>query len=86
MSEKLAKSEKARDELYQLVEEGKLTLAKASKLIRIIYQLNQSQYAKKIGVSVETVIKIESGQANPTLETVKKILRPMKLQLIIAKI
>ena len=40
-------------------------------------KMSQEQVAMKAGIRVETLSRIESGKANPTVSTVKKILKAL---------
>jgi transcriptional regulator with XRE-family HTH domain len=51
------------------------------KQLRHEYKLSQFELAQESGVSLPTIQKIESGQANPTLEVMEKIFSVLGLQL-----
>lgn len=50
-----------------------VTIGKGIKARRKTLRVTQPQLAELAGVSVNTLYKIERGQANPTLETLEKI-------------
>lgn len=81
----IEKQKLAKELLYKKVDSGEIELKEAVKLIRKIYHLNQSEYAKKVGVSVKTIANIECGLGNPTLESLSKILAPLKLKLRVVR-
>ncbi|RLQ22009.1 helix-turn-helix domain-containing protein [Seongchinamella sediminis] len=64
-------------ELKRDIEEGRVTIAEATRRMRKIVGMNQKDYAKKVaGVSPRILMNIERGQGNPTIETLNKIGRP----------
>jgi DNA-binding XRE family transcriptional regulator len=78
---KLEKSIRAKDELYERIENDDIGLIEAVKLIRKVLGLNQIEYAKKVDVATSTVINLERGEGNLTLKNINKMLKPMKLTL-----
>jgi transcriptional regulator with XRE-family HTH domain len=50
------------------------------KRLRITFRLTQVELAHESGVSLPTIQKIESGQGNPTLEVLEKILSALGLR------
>ena len=60
---------------------GALTVAQAVKRMRKITGLTQLEFARKVaGVTVRTLNEIETGKANPTVETLNKIAGPFGYQ------
>lgn len=56
------------------VASGDLQLGEGlQRLRKEISELNQKDFAKLSGVSLRTLAGIESGQANPTLETINQL-------------
>jgi len=53
---------------------------KVITFIRMELQLTQPEMAKVCKVSKQTIFKIEQGGANPTIDTIEKILRPFGFQ------
>ena len=51
------------------------------KQLRNEFKLSQVELAQESGVSLPTIQKIESGQANPTLDVMEKIFSVLGLQL-----
>lgn len=60
---------------------SKKTLGNQLKERRENLKITQSQVADLAGVSVNTLYKIERGQANPTLESLEKITDILGLEL-----
>lgn len=53
---------------------GELTLGQAlQRLRKEISGLNQKEFSKLCGVSLRTLAGIESGQSNPTLDTINQL-------------
>lgn len=61
-------------QVEQGVARGDLPLGEGlQRLRKEIAGLNQKDFAKLTGVSLRTLAGIESGQANPTLETINQL-------------
>lgn len=61
-------------QVEQAVARGDLPLGEGlQRLRKEITGLNQKDFAKLTGVSLRTLAGIESGQANPTLETINQL-------------
>ncbi len=71
--------EQLRHELFQQLDNGELTLAEASKKMRTIVGKNQIEYAKWLNIAPRTLIDLERGVGNPTLETLNKLGKPFGL-------
>ncbi len=56
-------------------------LGKSIQSRRKALRVTQSQLADLAGISVNTLYKIERGQANPTLETLTKITDPLGMEI-----
>jgi transcriptional regulator with XRE-family HTH domain len=56
-------------------------LGKSIKMRRKALRVTQPQLADLAGISVNTLYKIERGQANPTLETLTKISDTLGMEL-----
>ena len=56
-------------------------LGKSMQSRRKALRVTQSQLADLAGISVNTLYKIERGQANPTLETLTKIADPLGMEI-----
>lgn len=62
-----------RQELFQGVIAGKLTIAQAVKLMQKISHLTQPEFAAHRRISVQALRQVISGKGNPTVETLNKI-------------
>lgn len=62
---------------------SKITIGNSIKVRRKTLKVTQLQLAELAGVSVNTLYKIERGQANPTMETLDKIADILGMELII---
>ncbi|MGM9970770.1 MAG: helix-turn-helix transcriptional regulator [Anaeroplasma sp.] len=51
------------------------------KQARLIKNLSQTELAKRIGVSRQTINMIENGSYNPTIELCKKICKELNVTL-----
>lgn len=51
---------------------------------RKVIAISQDKLAEYTGISVVTLSQIESGKANPTLETLSEILDYLNLEMVIA--
>lgn len=65
--------EYAREKLYELVSEGRLTLVDACRLMRAVTGMTQAEFARWVGVAERTYIDLERGAGNPTLATLNRI-------------
>jgi len=68
-----------RRELYDRVDRGDIGLVEAVRTMRKIAAKSQDEYAKLVGISPRILKELERGKGNPTLETLRKILRPFRL-------
>jgi putative transcriptional regulator len=64
------------------METKKLTLAETVKSMRAIVGMTQPEYAKFVGIAPRIIIDLERGVGNPTLETLRKIGKPFRLDII----
>jgi DNA-binding transcriptional regulator YiaG len=69
-----------RQELYRRLATGDLPIAEAVRTMRRLSHLTQPEFARHRGVSVDALRQIESGNANPTVETLNKIVSVYGLQ------
>lgn len=69
-----------RQALYRDVASGAITLGQAVHAMRKISRLTQPEFAKHRGISVQALRQIESGTANPTVETLNKVASIFGLQ------
>lgn len=68
-----------REEFFNAVENGGLSLIETIKWMRRIAGLTQPKFAKMVGIAPRIIIDLERGVANPTLETLNKIGKPFGL-------
>jgi transcriptional regulator with XRE-family HTH domain len=47
-------------------------LAEALRLMRVYHDMNQTELSREIGMSTATISMLESGDKNPSLETLQK--------------
>lgn len=84
MSERSSKSQKTQrellDELYAGVQTGTLELSEAVKAMRRISGLNQEDFARHRGISVQSLRLIESNAGNPTVATLNKVAKVFGLK------
>jgi DNA-binding XRE family transcriptional regulator len=84
MSERSKKSPKTQrellDELYAGVQTGTLELSEAVKAMRRISGLNQEDFARHRGISVQSLRLIESNTGNPTVATLNKVAKVFGLK------
>jgi DNA-binding XRE family transcriptional regulator len=83
-STKKRKPEEIRREkeaLYADIDRGLLTIGQATRRMRKIVGMTQTEYAEKIlKIYPRVLMEIERGRGNPTLETLQKIARPFGLK------
>jgi len=63
----------ARDQFFESVQKGELSFAAGVKGIRKLSKLTQTEFAKHRGISLGVLRKIESGEANPQVDTLNKV-------------
>ncbi|OAI46503.1 hypothetical protein AYO45_01800 [Gammaproteobacteria bacterium SCGC AG-212-F23] len=73
---------KAREKFYEQLANKQLTLAETIKAMRAIVGMTQTEYAKFVGIAPRIIIDLERGIGNPTLETLRKIGKPFRLNII----
>ncbi|MBP9759259.1 helix-turn-helix transcriptional regulator [Candidatus Dojkabacteria bacterium] len=56
-------------------------LGSAIRKIRKQNDLSQEDLAEKVGVDARTIVAIETGKRNPTLKTMNKISKALKVSL-----
>ncbi|MFT5721846.1 MAG: DNA-binding XRE family transcriptional regulator [Motiliproteus sp.] len=67
----------AKRQLNEDLAAGKLTIGEATRRMRKIVGMSQTDYAVNIvGISPRALMEIEQGKANPRLDTLLKIARP----------
>ena len=74
-------SRKEKESLYAGLEAGRLTLGQATRRMRKVVGLTQTEYAEKgLKIYPRVLMEIEKDRGNPTLETLEKIARPFGLR------
>lgn len=64
------------------IADGSLELGAAVKRLRVeVAKLQQTQFARMCKISVRTLIQIEQGEGNPTLNSLNAVFRPFGLQM-----
>ncbi|MDD5691643.1 MAG: helix-turn-helix transcriptional regulator [Candidatus Omnitrophica bacterium] len=53
-------------------------LGKRIKVARVVFDLNQSELAKKIGAKQKSISRYENGISMPSIETLVKIAKVLK--------
>lgn len=76
---------KIKDELMHKVENGQLKISEAVKLIRSLYDMNQTEFGEKVGLTKKTIYQIENDTGNPSIQSINKALSPMRLSLTVGK-
>lgn len=72
----------AREKFYEQLANKKLTLAETVKAMRSIVGMTQPEYAKFVGVAARIIIDVERGIGNPTINTLRKIGKPFRLDIV----
>jgi DNA-binding XRE family transcriptional regulator len=72
----------AREKFYEELANKKLSLAETVKAMRAIVGMTQPEFAKFIGIAPRIIIDLERGVGNPTLETLRKIGKPFRLNIV----
>lgn len=68
--------------LLQALENHELSIAEATRQMRLLTGMSQPQYAEKVlNMNVRVLQNIERGKGNPTLETLQKIAKPFGLRI-----
>ena len=69
-----------KESLYADIEAGRLTIGQATRRMRKIVGMTQTEYAEKVlKIYPRVLMEIERGRGNPTLETLQKIGAPFGL-------
>ena len=55
-------------------------IGKRLKAARVKLHLTQADVATKAGISINYYARIERNEENPTLETLERVLKPLKLK------
>jgi DNA-binding XRE family transcriptional regulator len=74
-------SREAKEQLFADLSSARLTIGQATRRMRKIVGLTQSEYAEKvIKIYPRVLMDVEKDRGNPTLETLEKIARPFGLK------
>jgi DNA-binding XRE family transcriptional regulator len=69
------KREELRLEFYGAISSGKApAISEVVRTLRRLHGLTRAAFAMKAGISEESLKRIEQGRANPTLETLERLL------------
>lgn len=70
---------KGRHEIQSRAAAGQLVFPAALREIRVALDLTQEEFAKAFRLTRQQVVAMESGKANPTIDTLERIIRPFRL-------
>lgn len=71
---------KMREELFEGIDNGELTLGQATRRMRKTLGMNRKIYAEQIlKISHDSLQDVETGKGNPTLKTLQKVGKPFGL-------
>jgi DNA-binding XRE family transcriptional regulator len=74
-------SREAKEQLFADLSAARLTIGQATRRMRKIVGLTQSEYADKVlKIYPRVLMDVEKDRGNPTLETLEKIARPFGLK------
>jgi len=62
-----------RNELYDAITAGEVTLQHAVREMRALARMTQEEFAAHRGVSTKVIKEIEGGKGNPTVQTLNRI-------------
>jgi transcriptional regulator with XRE-family HTH domain len=69
--------------LYEAIVRGELSLPQALRQLRRSVGKTQTEYAALVGLSPRILKAIEQGRGNPTLKSIRKVLKPFNLDLTV---
>jgi DNA-binding XRE family transcriptional regulator len=70
-----------KENLYADINQGRLSIGEATRRMRKIVGMTQTEYAEKVlKIYPRVLMEIERDRGNPTLETLEKIARPFGLR------
>ncbi len=76
------KIQQLRQELFEGIDNGTLSLADATRRMRKTLGMNRRDYAEKVlKISHDALQAIETGKGNPTLKTLNIVGRPFGLEI-----
>jgi len=72
---------KMRRELFEGIDNGKLTIGQAARRMRKTLGMNRKTYAEQVlKITHDALQDIETGKGNPTLKTLRKVGKPFGLE------
>lgn len=75
-------SREEKEQLFAELADGRLTIGQATKRMRKIVGLTQTEYAEKVlKIYPRVLMDIEKDKGNPTVETLEKIAKPFGLSI-----
>lgn len=70
------------ESVLQGIADGSLALGAGVRKLRVeVAKMQQTQFARMCKISVRTLIQIEQGEGNPTLNSLNSVFRPFGLQM-----
>ncbi|MGE8061978.1 helix-turn-helix domain-containing protein [Pseudomonas sp. NPDC089547] len=74
------------DGVREGIANGSLELGAAVRRLRVeVAKMQQTQFARMCKISVRTLIQIEQGGGNPTLNSLNAVFKPFGLQMGVVK-
>lgn len=75
----IAATVRVREAFYDDLNAGRLSLSEATRRMRKIVGMTQTEYAKLLGIAPRVLMDIERGHGNPRLDTLEKLAKPFGL-------
>jgi len=69
-----------REQLYEEVKSGELTIDQGVKNMRRSIGKNQNEFAEKFGLTINALSLLENGKGNPTVKTLNKMANAFGLE------
>ena len=79
-ADEIAASVRVREAFYDDIHAGRLSLGEATRRMRKIVGMTQTEYARLIGIAPRVLMDIERGHGNPRLDTLEKLAKPFGLR------
>ena len=80
-----AKISQLKEEFYDQVDRGELSVVESLKIMRKIAGRSQAAYAKATKVNHKVLVDFERGVGNPTIHSIEKLLAPFNLELTVRR-
>lgn len=77
--------EDLRREFYRAVDDGGVSPREAVRMFRHMLGLTQREFAKFVGVAPRIVMAVEQGSANPTVNTLARLLKGSGVELRVCR-